>query len=78
MRFGRPKGIDPVKYVIEIFKRNGAELPHVMYSFAHTASSIELVLESVHSVMKSINWPAEADGFRISSGEGVALYEWSK
>jgi len=66
-----------VKYIIEIFKRNGADVPQVMYSFAHTASSIDMVRESVHSVMKSINWPAEANGFRITSGE-VVLYEWPK
>jgi hypothetical protein len=67
-----------VKYIIEIFKRNGASAPQVMYTFVHTASSIDLVRESVHSVMKTIDWPAEAHGFRIVSGEGIALYEWSK
>jgi hypothetical protein len=67
-----------VKYTIEIFKRNGAEVPQVLYTFAHTASSIDLVRESVHSVIKTMDWPTEVNGFRIMSEEGDALYEWSK
>jgi hypothetical protein len=67
-----------VKYIIEIFKRNGADVPQVMYSFAHTASSIEMVRESVHSVMKSIDWPTDVNGFRIVSGDGAQLYQWPK
>jgi hypothetical protein len=68
----------PVKYIIEIFKRSGADVPQVMYTFAHTASSIDLVRESVHSALTSINWPTDVNGFRIVSGEGVELYNWSK
>ena len=54
------------------------QMPKVLHTFAHTSSSIHLVRESVHSVMKSPQCPAEANGFRIISGEGVTLYEWSK
>jgi hypothetical protein len=68
----------PVKYIIEILKRNGADMPQVLYTFAHTASSIDLVRESVHSALKTMDGPSEVNGFRIVSGEGVALYEWSR
>ena len=54
-----------MEYTIEILKRNGAATPQVLYAFTHTASSIHLVRESVHSVMKSPHWPSEANGFRI-------------
>ena len=67
-----------MRYIVEIFKRNGAELPQIVYTFAHTASSIDLVRESVYSAMNSINWPTEVNGFRIVSGEGIRLYEWPK
>jgi hypothetical protein len=65
-----------VEYTIEILKRNGAAMPQVLYAFTHTASSIDLVRASVHSVMKSPHWPSEADGFRIVSREGIELHGW--
>jgi hypothetical protein len=65
-----------VKYFIEILSRNGTAVPKVLHAFAHTSSTIHLVRESVHSVMKSAQWPAEANAFRIVSDEGVELYSW--
>jgi len=65
-----------VEYIIEILKLNGAEAPKILYSFWHAASSIHLVRESVHSVMKSPDWPLEANGFRIVSREGQQMYGW--
>jgi hypothetical protein len=65
-----------VEYIIEILKLDGAAAPQVLYTFAHTASSLHLVRESIHSVMKSPHWPTEANGFRIVSREGVKHYAW--
>jgi hypothetical protein len=65
-----------MKFVIEILSLNGNRIPKVLHTFAHTASSIHLVRESVHSVMKSANWPPDANGFRIVSSDGVELYGW--
>lgn len=65
-----------MRYVIEILSLNGNGAPKVLHTFGHISSSIHLVRESVHSVMKSADWPAEANGFRIVSTEGVQLYGW--
>jgi hypothetical protein len=65
-----------MKYVIEILSLNGNGAPRVLHTFGHISSSIHLVRESVHSVMKSADWPLEANGFRIVSPEGVELYGW--
>ena len=65
-----------MKFTIEILKLNGAGQPEVLHSFAHSASSIHLIRESVHSVMKSPQWPVQANGFRIVSDRGVLLYRW--
>ena len=65
-------------YIVEPFKRNGAEMPQIMYTFAHPASSIDLMRERVYYAMNSINWFAEVIGFCIVSGEGIPLYEWPK
>ena len=73
---GLRKAGSAVEYIIEILKLNGAGAPQVLYTFMHTASSLHLVRESVHSVMRSPHWPSEANGFRIVSREGLELYGW--
>ena len=65
-----------MRYIIEILKLNGTGKPQVLHTFAHAASSLHLVRESVHSVMRSRQWPSEANGFRIVSKDGTEFYGW--
>ena len=73
---GLRKAGSAVEYIIEILKLNRAGAPQVLYTFMHTASSLHLVRESVHSVMRSRHWPSEANGFRIVSKDGTEFYGW--
>jgi hypothetical protein len=71
-----PKGTG-VKFIVEILKANGgAEPPQLLHSFAHKASSVHMVREAMRAVVKSPQWPLEANGFRIIDEAGAELYRW--
>jgi hypothetical protein len=65
-----------VKFIVEILKLNGAEPPRALHSFAQASSSVQMVRETMKVVLKSAEWPPEANGFRIMSDKGTELYRW--
>jgi hypothetical protein len=70
------QGKTGLKFIVEILKLNGAEQPRVLYSFAHTASSVDMIRETMMGVLQSAQWPPAANGFRILSPDGVELCRW--
>ena len=66
-----------MRFIVEILHLNGgAASPSISYVFAHKASSIHMVREAMKAVLKSPEWPPEANAFRIVSDEGAELYRW--
>ena len=66
-----------MKFFVEILGLNGGiEPPRLLHDFAHRASSVHMVREAMKAVLKSPEWPTDANGFRIISEAGAELYRW--
>jgi coenzyme F420-reducing hydrogenase delta subunit len=65
-----------MKFIIQVLKLNGAGKPQILHAFAHSASSVHMVRETMKALIESPEWPLEAKGFRIVSETGSELYRW--
>jgi hypothetical protein len=70
------RGLFRLKFVVEILKLKRDQPPEVLHRFAHSATSIHMIRETMKAVLKSPQWPSEAQGFRIMSDDGSELYRW--
>jgi hypothetical protein len=73
-----PSGADQrksvLRFVVEILKLNGADPPQILHTFSHSASSAHFIRETLKGLMHTPAWPAEANGFRIISENGIEEY----
>jgi hypothetical protein len=74
--YRRLRGVPELRFIVEILKLNGAGPPRALHSFAQASSSIHMVRETMRAVVKSAEWPPDANGFRILSDKGAELYRW--
>ena len=70
------RGSSRLKFVVEILKLKRDQPPEVLHRFAHSATSIHMIRETMKAVLKSPQWPSEAQGFRIMTDDGSELYRW--
>jgi hypothetical protein len=70
------QGTPGLKFAVEILKLDGEKPPEVLHRFAHSASSIHMIKETMKAVLKSPQWPSGAQGFRIMGDDGLELYRW--
>jgi hypothetical protein len=61
-------------FLIEILKLKDADPPRVLLTFSHSAKSVHIVRETMKSVQNSPEWPADANGYRISWLEGAEIH----
>jgi hypothetical protein len=70
------QGETALKFIIEVLRQDSGGTLQVLYVFAHTASSIHMVRETMKLVQTSSQWPGNADGFCILSESEIELYRW--